>query len=102
MHLYAGLVSTDEDVVSRFAAIVGVGFVSEVRPRRSHHKHAWRWGANGEDVERVYALLAPWLGERRQARFHELLAERRAYERDRDGRAKRFPRFAFTQGRLPS
>ncbi len=101
VHLHAALVTTDHDVILRFAEVVGVGRLGDVRQRRPHHKQQWAWRANGSDVELLYELIGPWLGERRQRRYAEILAERREYERDRDRYAHKFPRYAYTQGRLP-
>ena len=52
-------------------------------------------------VEALYEMLSPWLGERRKARYGELLAERRASEASTASRAHHFPRGAFTQATLP-
>lgn len=114
MHLYAAISMTDEDVVRRFAEIVGFGNVQyQPRKQRPHHTPTWRWAVNGEAVERLYALLEPWLGERRKARYAELLRERREYEAERRhenqrrgtrvAQASRDPRSGrfVTQGRLP-
>ncbi len=103
MHLYAAIASTDEDVVLRFAEIVGVGNVVKLRKRLPHHKDAWRWSVNGDTVERVYDLLSPWLGKRRKARYAELLAERHEYEKVRVRGNRRHDPITgqFTMGRLP-
>jgi hypothetical protein len=80
--LAAHLASTDEDVVRTFQRVVGIGSVTGPHSRgKAHWKPVWRWQTTGADVERVYHLLEPWLHSRRRARFGELLAERRAYER---------------------
>lgn len=103
VHLGATLVMIDEDIVRRFGEIVGVGhFSSEKRKlQRPHHTPTWRWQANGEAVEHVFALIGDYLGERRRAKYAEIVAARRAYEVDRDARAHNFPQFAYVQDRLP-
>ena len=80
MRLAATLSMTDEDVVRRFYAVVGVGSVRPEKPQKSHHKPVWRWTVRGANVEYIYELFDPWLGHRRRARYSELLAERRTYE----------------------
>lgn len=67
---------TDEDVVQRFAQIVGRGNV--VRRSRSQaqgpRKDVWCWSIHGaEDVKAVLGMLWPYLGERRQQRATEVL-----------------------------
>lgn len=68
---------TDEDTLRRFHRIVGVGRFSVVRPNRStkpHYKQAFSWhvGAWPEILMLADAFM-PWLGQRRQRRFAELL-----------------------------
>jgi hypothetical protein len=74
--LIVHLGSTDQDTVARFHAIVGVGNVT-IRDRPDpNHKRQWVWqSAAVDDVRHVLRLLAPWLGQRRNARMIELLAE---------------------------
>lgn len=66
------LVMTDEDVVRRFARILGVGNVhSYATPPR---KRYWRWSVQSkDDVLVVLGLLFPFLGERRAARAAEVI-----------------------------
>jgi hypothetical protein len=91
--LSAALASTDEDVIRMFHRIVGVGNVNgPYRLKEARRKPLWRWQASGTDVECVYRLLEPWLHSRRRARYAELLAERRAYER-------RLPEIISARGR---
>jgi hypothetical protein len=89
--LSATLSTTDEDVIRRFAAAVGMGNVSGPREPNRGQKLVWYWSVTGQKIERLYALLEPGLGERRRTRYAELLAERRAYEAatHRNGRARR-------------
>jgi hypothetical protein len=73
--LLAGLVSTDQDVVARFHAIVGVGNVTIRQPSNPRAKRQWIWQAAAvDDVRRVVRLFAPWLCTRRAARVAEVLA----------------------------
>jgi hypothetical protein len=71
-----GLGMTDQDVVARFHAIVGVGNVTIRERPDPRHKRMWVWQAAAiADVQHVVRLLSPWLGERRLARAQEVLAE---------------------------
>jgi hypothetical protein len=81
--LQASLETTDEDVLQRFVAIVGVGMVAKrkTRPVKDHWKASWMWQAGGGDAEVVFDLFAPWLSSRRRARFFEVREQRREYER---------------------
>lgn len=67
---------TDEDVVRRFAAVVGVGTISVRKPRREGYKPAWLWQATSfETFQAVGAMFWPWLGERRRQRWVEIMRE---------------------------
>jgi hypothetical protein len=58
------LSSTDEDVIRRFAEIVGVGKVYGPYAGTNKVRFDWRT-KNAADAHDVAALLAPWLGRRR-------------------------------------
>jgi hypothetical protein len=74
---HVALVMADEDIVRRFAAIVRIGAVrGDGTLRRPHHRHLWRWQADGDGGEAVLHLLLPYLGARRSARAKEMLAMR--------------------------
>lgn len=67
------LVMTDEDIVRRFAVVVGVGSV-HVRSKRPPRKTAYQWTvSDAADVLHVLGLLWPYLGERRQERAAEVM-----------------------------
>lgn len=64
---------SDEDVVRRFHAMIGIGSVCHT-PRPEDRKNLWSWRASGyRSAQYVIALLWQWLGERRQARAVEVL-----------------------------
>lgn len=88
--LTATLATTDEDVIRRFAAAVGMGNVTGPRRKPDAVKLIWYWSITGSQVEALYAKLEEGLGNRRRARYAELLTERRAYEATthRNGRPK--------------
>jgi hypothetical protein len=91
--LSATLSTTDEDVLRRFVAAVGMGRVSGPRLLANKRcKPVWYWSVSGQKVERLYALLEPGLGNRRRARYAELLEERREYEATthRNGRIRAY------------
>ncbi len=71
----ASLGTTDEDVLLRFQAIVGVGSVNKARQMMRSGKKMWYWkAATRDDVEHVAELFRPWLGTRRLARMTEVLS----------------------------
>jgi hypothetical protein len=74
----ANLTSTDEDVIRRFHATVGVGKV--FGPYDQGHKPFWSWQVyTFEQTQAVIAMLWPWLGERRRARAREVILRCRSY-----------------------
>jgi hypothetical protein len=69
----AYLAMTDEDVVSKFHAIVGVGNVRSYQ-RPGKYKRYWQWSAQSrDDVIHVLGMLWPHLGARRQERASEVM-----------------------------
>jgi hypothetical protein len=69
----ARLAMTDEDVVRRFAAIVGLGRVYGPISRQSGRKPTYDWASgDARDVCAVIKLLLPWLGNRRTAKAAEV------------------------------
>jgi hypothetical protein len=56
---------TDEDVVRRFAAVVGHGSVYERIDRRPPRRPTYAWSVTGQTAEAVAELLMPHLGARR-------------------------------------
>lgn len=80
--LRLALGSTDEDVVRRFAAIVGCGFVNGPYKIKGG-KDQWRWGCATRGTLAVLPMFLPYLGERRRARAAEIMAERDALMRAR-------------------
>jgi hypothetical protein len=69
-----GVEMTDEDLVRRFADIVGCGNVT-VRAARNGWRPSFIWcTADRYDVANVLGTLRPLLGERRGAKADEALA----------------------------
>lgn len=67
------LAMTDEDVVRRFAAIMGVGPVRAPRQQRPDWKPIFEWYVqDASDVVAVIERLLPWLGDRRRAKALEV------------------------------
>jgi hypothetical protein len=67
------LVTTDRDVLERFASIIGFGSVHGYD--RHPHKRYWRWSVQSKaDVLAVGALLEPWLGVRRREALRVVVA----------------------------
>lgn len=78
-HARAELAITDEDVVRRFAAIVGVGSVGGPYQHRTERgqpaKQKWVWHlGDRREFARFGAMMEPWLGKRRRAKLAEILA----------------------------
>jgi hypothetical protein len=72
------LASVDEDVIRRFAAIVGIGSLRlDARSARGKRgQDIWYWATAGyPSVQYVTALFWPWLHSRRRARISDLLRE---------------------------
>lgn len=69
------LVMTDEDVVRKFSAIIGIGTVRESdREVKRGYKMQWEWCIGSRaGVSAVLELLYPYLGQRRRNRADEIL-----------------------------
>lgn len=71
---------TDEDVVRRVFAIVGAGTfrLASAGPSTKSgmpRKQPYQWSKSGREFAiALYEQLKPWLGERRCARFEEVIA----------------------------
>lgn len=81
-HRYqAAVIMTDEDVLRRFAEVIGLGkFYGPYQPANPNAKPIWRWmTTRNAEIERMSALLGPWLGARRMARFTEAIADINAH-----------------------
>ncbi len=67
---------TDEDVVRRFAAIVGVGTVyPPYRQAQLNRLPAWQWvTARRRNVEIILTRFLPYFGQRRAAKARQTLA----------------------------
>lgn len=64
---------TDEDVVRRFAAIIGIGKVT-MRKLKPNRKQEWQWRAFGAAaMAHLDETIGPWLGSRRRAKLDEML-----------------------------
>ena len=60
----------DEDVVRKFAAIIGVGRIYKHRTGAAY----WRWQtANRRDTLHAVGLLYPFMCSRRQKQMHEMV-----------------------------
>lgn len=72
----ARLSSTDQDVVEKFARIVGIGNVTG--PRQNKNKPQWKpvyeWCVYEiANVRALIEMFRPWMGERRLAKAEEVL-----------------------------
>jgi hypothetical protein len=80
-YVQAGLHMTDEDVVEKFAAIVGCGRVGPKRVNEGTHKDSWLWQVGSRrEVRRLAQAFLPYLGERRRARALEIIAATEGWE----------------------
>lgn len=79
------LVSTDRDVVDRFASIVGgpvYGPYSQPPTELgTPRKDQFCWRLTGRRSEGVAVALRPWLGRRRRSRIDEIFVGRKYYKR---------------------
>lgn len=72
-HIYgraaATIAMTDDDVMRRFASIVGLGKVNGPRARREPERKPMYWWSvtSFEQVQAVLAMFWPWLSERRRS-----------------------------------
>jgi hypothetical protein len=71
----AALSMTDEDVVRRFAAVIGSGSVFGQQPRGRGRKVLWRWQSRSKPTIRAMAAaFGPYLGERRKQQMAAAVA----------------------------
>ena len=66
---------TDEDTVRRFVDVVG-GTVRGPYPNGEGHKQVWRWVVSHRSAEAVMQRFLPLLGERRTAKWAEVMGIR--------------------------
>jgi hypothetical protein len=64
---------TDEDVMRKAHALMGIGHVASVRPRQAHHRPSWKLIAKGEPAIHLMLRLRPLMGERRQQQIDRAL-----------------------------
>jgi hypothetical protein len=85
-YCYLQLVSTDEDVLYKFARLAACKNKITYCPRRPHQtKDAYKWQVgNREDVTRLLETWMPFLGDRRRAKANEVLS----FYNDRNNRSK--------------
>lgn len=71
----AGVEMTDEDVILRFAKLIGCGHVNKRLTVHEGHKQSWEWRTSARDtVIAVGKLLRPRLGVRRQGQIDAVMA----------------------------
>ena len=69
----AHLQMTDEDVVRRFASVVGYGAIYP-RPSTPPRKPTWRWQTGKRaDVIALWQMFEPYMGQRRTDQFCRVL-----------------------------
>ena len=83
-YCYLQLVSTDEDVLYKFARLANCKNKITYCKRRPHQtKDHWKWQVgNQADVTRLLEIMLPFLGDRRSAKANEVLT----FYHDRDSR----------------
>lgn len=83
---------TDEDVVRRFAMIVGRGNVRRYEPYQPNRQPQWQWSVqSGPDVVYVLGLFIDYLGQRRRARAEQVLVVASEIGKPRDGGGGYYP-----------
>jgi hypothetical protein len=66
--------TTDLDVLERFQSIVGGHITRKDHLQREWYKQSWDWSAGGMEHSRlIMCYLFPYLGERRQAKWADVL-----------------------------
>lgn len=66
---------TDEDVIRRFAAVLGGSVTGPCKQKNPNHKPYWNWKLTKiEEVQATLRSLWPYLGGRRRAKAAEVLA----------------------------
>jgi hypothetical protein len=76
--------STDEDVVRRFAAVVGVGKVSGPHDLPGKRKPLYLWRLSlWADIEPLLQAMLPMLGDRRAAKARQMLSDPPSVHRTR-------------------
>jgi hypothetical protein len=92
-HVQINLESSDEDVVERFATVVGFGNLT-IRPAKPNRKQMFAWRGHGwENVKQLHEKFLPYLGKRRNEQFVKAFSQqplepatRRILYRDAKGR----------------
>jgi hypothetical protein len=66
----------DEDIVRRFAEVMGLGSIFFHKRAKPHHKDQWVWRCHGkQDTRAVFQAMKPMLGPRRIEQAEKVLAE---------------------------
>lgn len=66
---------TDEEVVRRFAGVIGFGKVWPKKARSARWKPQWAWRCHGaRDTTRLVELIGSWLSSRRKEAAARVLA----------------------------
>lgn len=73
----ANLTSTDEDIITRFYEIVGVGVIRTNKLKTQYNgrrKQQWTWRTNKKhEIMFIGLLFKQYLGKRRTEKFQELM-----------------------------
>ena len=68
--------TTDQDVLNKFAKIVGVGGIKIVETKEAHWKTQYQWWlTNTEEVKSLLKQFRPYLGKRRLAKADQVLED---------------------------
>jgi hypothetical protein len=74
MNVSARLAMSDEDVVKRFAAVVGFGTMRARSVSMAHYKPMTEWYTQRRaNVRALIVMFMPYLGDRRRVRAQEIL-----------------------------
>jgi hypothetical protein len=77
LHLRLRVSSTDRDVLDHLVSIAGGGYTGPYHMDNPRHKPIWLWSLNRQnDVLKVMSHFYPYLGERRRARWDEVIGLR--------------------------
>lgn len=72
------VLSTDRDVLAKYAALVGKQVKGPYADNRGH-KDRWEVNVYGLTAVKLMDYILPWMGERRQAKIEEVLHKAMSY-----------------------
>lgn len=74
---WAAVIMTDQDVLERYAAIIGLGrLYGPYQPTNPKAQPIWRWmTTKNAEIGQLHELIGPWLRSRRSSAFLNAIAD---------------------------